>query len=147
MKTFPYTTPSGHTYQAPTDYKSLVNRVMDWQQSIIEQWDEDESPPDPLAFREFAVFAWNQAVRMTEEVERLEIEKRRYQFAPMGDNHHNAKVCPYCNFNNDRPWPRDDAIALVHRWATHFLRDHDCDHQGYENLMAALEAIRPEPAS
>ena len=70
-KTFPYTTPSGHTYEQPTDYRSLSNRVLDWQQSIIECWDEAECPPDPLSFRESAKIAWNEAVRANSEIERL----------------------------------------------------------------------------
>lgn len=70
-KRFPYTTPSGHTYKAPTDYESLSHRMMDYLQSVIECWDEDESPPNPLAFPELAKFAWSESVLVREERDRL----------------------------------------------------------------------------
>lgn len=73
-KSFPYTTPSGHTYNAPTDYASLSARMMDYLQSVIECWDEDESPPNPLTFHEFAKIAWNQAVHASEDNDRLRAE-------------------------------------------------------------------------
>lgn len=45
--TWPYTTPSGHTYEAPTTYADVSGRAADMMQATIESWPEAEHPPEP----------------------------------------------------------------------------------------------------
>jgi hypothetical protein len=70
MKTFPHTTPTGHTYHEPTDWKQLCEWSMNRAQGSIECWDDAELPPDetPAMF----TIAWNTAVRATEALESAE---------------------------------------------------------------------------
>lgn len=63
MKTLPYTTPTGHTYEKPHDWASLKQSVNDYLQSAIESWDEPECPPNPLADPAIAAIAWNAAIQ------------------------------------------------------------------------------------
>jgi hypothetical protein len=67
MKTFPHTTPTGHTYHEPTDWKQLCEWSMNRAQGSIECWDDAELPPDetPAMF----TIAWNTAVRAREALE------------------------------------------------------------------------------
>lgn len=44
---WPYTTPSGHTYEVPRTYEDLCRRSGDFVQGWIEHWDEPEMPPHP----------------------------------------------------------------------------------------------------
>ena len=47
---------------------------------------------------------WKSYAELEAEVERLKEENetlRRMQFAPSGDNHHNALACPYCSGSDD----------------------------------------------
>lgn len=71
MKTLPYTTPTGHTYEKPYDWTALKRIMNDYLQAIIESWDEAERPPNPLADPMVAAIAWNAAVRAEDEIERL----------------------------------------------------------------------------
>jgi hypothetical protein len=70
QKTFPHTTPTGHTYHEPTDWKQLCEWSMNRAQGSIECWDDAELPPDetPAMF----TIAWNTAVRATEALESAE---------------------------------------------------------------------------
>jgi hypothetical protein len=67
QKTFPHTTPTGHTYTEPTDFKELSEWVMNRAQGSMECWDDAELPPDetPAMF----TIAWNTAVRAREALE------------------------------------------------------------------------------
>lgn len=62
-KSWPYTTPSGHTYQTPKGWVALNNRCVDSAQGWMEHWDEPEMPPEPtwemvgLALQELARLA------------------------------------------------------------------------------------------
>jgi hypothetical protein len=40
----------------------------------------------------------------------------------------------------EQPWPLADAVALLAERARHLLRDHDCDHHGWEETDRAIEA-------
>jgi hypothetical protein len=70
QKTFPHTTPTGHTYHEPTDWKQLCEWSMNRAQGWIECWDDEELPPDetPAMF----TIAWNTAVRAREALEAAE---------------------------------------------------------------------------
>jgi hypothetical protein len=70
QKTFPHTTPTGHTYHEPTDWKQLCEWSMNRAQGSIECWDDAELPPDetPAMF----TIAWNTAVRAREALESAE---------------------------------------------------------------------------
>lgn len=46
-RTWPYTTPSGHTYVEPATYAELQARVNDAAQAWVETWDLAEHPPGP----------------------------------------------------------------------------------------------------
>lgn len=39
----------------------------------------------------------NRAMKAEDRVAALERDVQWYKFAPLGDNHHNAALCPYCN--------------------------------------------------
>lgn len=56
---------------------------------------------------------------------------RHYQFAPMGDNHHNAALCPYCN-----PILKAERDAAYDRGAA------DMREAGSEALLARRDAAR-----
>jgi hypothetical protein len=73
-KNFPHTTPTGHTYNEPTDFKELSEWVMNRAQGSIECWDDAELPPDetPAMF----TIAWNTALRATEQNAELVREAR-----------------------------------------------------------------------
>jgi len=174
-KSFPYTTPSGHIYHAPTDYRSLSARVMDYLQSVIECWDEDESPPHALAFTEFAKIAWNEAVRANEEIDRLRAENERLT-AWVEDLQSGMYInCVYCGHRygpgETTPVSMADALkehveqcpehpmsalrAEVDRWVGHYV---DLLVTGIEietahnNLREAVKdyianALNPEPTS
>jgi hypothetical protein len=70
MKTFPHTTPTGHTYHEPTDWKQLCEWSMNRAQGSMECWDDAELPPDetPAMF----TIAWNTAVRAREALEQCD---------------------------------------------------------------------------
>lgn len=44
---WPYTTPSGHTYNEPATYEGVANRALDVALSVQEHWDPAELPPAP----------------------------------------------------------------------------------------------------
>ncbi len=50
MKTFPYTTPTGHTYAEPTTAREVGTWIMNSAQAWLEHWDEAEHPPEPPAW-------------------------------------------------------------------------------------------------
>ncbi len=57
---------------------------------------------------------WNGAEPVRQRIKELEAERDRLNllvFAPLGDNHHNAKACPYCNPSQDQP--TDQRAAVV----------------------------------
>jgi hypothetical protein len=45
--TWPKTTPTGHTYVAPTTYDELRERHTDAAQAFVEWWSPSECPPEP----------------------------------------------------------------------------------------------------
>lgn len=57
---------------------------------------EHQSTPEREAFFEFAGDARLMAAEIVKH--RAEIDRWKAQaFAPLGDNHHNALLCPHCN--------------------------------------------------
>lgn len=46
-RSWPYTTPSGHTYWEPGTFAELQERANDAAQAWIETWDPREHPPEP----------------------------------------------------------------------------------------------------
>lgn len=63
---WPKTTPSGHTYDAPTTYKELRHQCANAAQAASEGWDDAECPPEPT---------WEMVGLATAEVERLTAER------------------------------------------------------------------------
>lgn len=67
---WPYTTPSGHTYNVPTTYEELSHLAVADLLGQFEHWDKAERPPDPtwdmldLAHREIRLL--REAVRTAE---------------------------------------------------------------------------------
>lgn len=63
----------------------------------------DEKPaagPDPFVGPEFGPVKLRAVAELEAKVERLRAEAARWKaqaFAPLGDNHHNALLCPHCN--------------------------------------------------
>lgn len=48
---------------------------------------------------------------------------------------------------SDGPWTLEQAATVLAAAADHYLSAHDCDHDGYENVMAARDAVRTLQAS
>lgn len=88
-KVFPHTTPTGHTYQEPTNFKELSEWQMNRLQGTIECWDDAELPPEetPAMFR----IAWNTAVEATERLRELEA------VAAAARAYHDPESCYVCS--------------------------------------------------
>lgn len=64
---WPYTTPSGHTYQHPETLEELWQRTLDMAQANLEGWDELEHPPQPTW--EMVGIAMGEAIRLRRAIE------------------------------------------------------------------------------
>jgi hypothetical protein len=84
------------------------------------------------------------------EVERLQKELAEAKFAPLGDNHHNAAACPYCN---PKPDPiaaavdaqldplKDELIAMGHTLAKGVPACKACDGSGQVTVVDTVTFI------
>lgn len=66
QNTWPKHTPSGHTYDAPTTYKKLLQQCANAAQAASEGWDDAECPPEPT---------WEMVGLATAEVDRLTAQR------------------------------------------------------------------------
>lgn len=66
LHAWPKTTPTGHTYTAPTTYAELRSRHADAAQASVECWADAECPPEPT---------WEMVGLAHREVERLTAER------------------------------------------------------------------------
>jgi len=44
---------------------------------------------------------------------------------------------------SDSAWPLRDVLNELIKWADHLRNSHNCDHEGYEVLLAAIDAAKP----
>lgn len=64
-------------------------------------------------------------VKTERDVARVELQKAR--FAPMGDNHHNARACPYCNTDGKLVYLDESTEFTEEQWQMLVRRMKDSD--------------------
>lgn len=73
-------------------------------------------------------------------------------FCNHSQGHNNASHCLRCDralpitasvgAGEDTAWPLRDVLDTLIKWADHLRNSHDCDHEGYEVLLAAIDAAQ-----
>lgn len=72
------------------------------------------------------------AERQMNDAEAARLELAEARFRPMGDNHHNAVLCPYCNpllnngGSNEPIMPNEEAVYIAKQWANLEYKPLDC---------------------
>ena len=114
---WPKTTPSGHTYDAPTTYKELRHQCANAAQAASEGWDDAECPPEPT---------WEMVGLATAEVERLTAER---DTEGPDDNDWLAGMKKAARYAINATRPDPDDVKPGEAWKAHIWYD-DERHPG-----------------